>query len=102
MVQTLDPDYEEATCTAALITEVFNVKHTGHYYVDSETRRNRLEKEMNKLYTYIKKYQQNPTSKAILRTITVLLQRQSAFAAFKRSYVRQHLKYYPELHNLIS
>ncbi len=102
VVKTLDPNYKEATFTAMLITEVFTVEHTGHYSVDSEERRNRLEKEMNKLYTYLKKYSQNPTSKTILRTITVLLQRKSPFAAFKRSYVRQHLNYYSDLQNLIN
>lgn len=45
----------------------------------------------------LEKIHKNPGSKAALRTVRSLLRRESAFAAFKRCYVREHRKEYPEL-----
>ncbi len=45
----------------------------------------------------MKEYKAKPTSKLLLRTLKALLRRESAFAAFKRCYVREHLNEFPEL-----
>ncbi|OON98239.1 MAG: hypothetical protein ATN35_05695 [Epulopiscium sp. Nele67-Bin004] len=100
-VKSLDDTDEDAVSTSKLITEVFNVSNTGHYTVNSEERRDRLQNEMNKLYKYLQRHKNNPDSKPILRTLKVLLQRKSPFAAFKRSYIRQNKEAYPNLQYLI-
>lgn len=39
----------------------------------------------------------NPQSRVIMRKLKALLRRESAFAAFKRNYVREHVKQLPQL-----
>lgn len=60
-----------------------------------------LQKEMNILYKQLEKLHNNPDSKVILRTISSLLKRESAFAAFKRCYVREHADKYPQLQKYV-
>ena len=60
-----------------------------------------LQKEMNILYKQLEKLHNNPDSKVILRTIYSLLKRESAFAAFKRCYVRGHADKYPQLQKYV-
>lgn len=83
--------------TALLITEAFSVKNTGMRTYTSDERLRLLQKEMNILYKQLEKLHNNPDSKVILRTICSLLKRESAFAAFKRCYVREHADEYPQL-----
>lgn len=52
---------------------------------------------MNLLYGQLEKLHNSPNSKMIMRTICSLLRRESAFAAFKRCYVREHAEQYPQL-----
>ena len=83
--------------TAELITETFSLKNTGMRTYASEERLRLLQKEMNILYKQLEKLHNNPDSKFIVRTICSLLRRESAFAAFKRCYVREHADEYPQL-----
>lgn len=83
--------------TAQLITETFSQKNTGMRTYTSDERLRLLQKEMNLLYGQLEKLHNNPNSKIIMRTICSLLRRESAFAAFKRCYVRAHAEEYPEL-----
>ena len=53
--------------------------------------------EMNVLYINLNKFKENKNSVLTLRTLRGLLSRESAFAGFKRCYVREHAKDYPEL-----
>lgn len=87
--------------TALLITEVFSVKNTGMRTYTSDERLRLLQKEMNILYQQLKKLHNNPDSKVILRTICSLLRRESAFAAFKRCYVRKYADKYPQLQKYV-
>lgn len=87
--------------TALLITEVFSVKNTGMRTYTSDERLRLLQKEMNILYKQLEKLHNNPDSKVILRTICSLLKRESAFAAFKRCYVREHADEYPQLQKCV-
>lgn len=87
--------------TALLITEVFSVKNTGMRTYTSDERLRLLQKEMNILYKQLEKLHNNPNSKVILRTICSLLKRESAFAAFKRCYVREHADKYPQLQKCV-
>lgn len=56
-----------------------------------------LQTEMNVLYINLNKFKENKNSVLTLRTLRGLLSRESAFAGFKRCYVREHAKDYPEL-----
>ena len=44
----------------------------------------------------------NPDSTSANQKMRILLRRESAFAGFKRSYVRLHLAEYPELEKYIA
>ena len=93
---------EKAALTAALIQEVFNLKNTGMRIYKSEMRFRELNKEMNKLYDNLEKLNQNPDSKVIQRKLKAMLRRESAFAAFKRNYIRDHEDRFPQLMTYIA
>lgn len=90
------PDQETAR-TIELIKEVFNLKNTGLRIYKSDMRLKALQKEMNLLFDNLEKLKEDPGSRLVLRKLRVLLRRESAFAAFKRCYVRERLSDYPEL-----
>ncbi len=73
--------------------EVFNLKNTGIRICAGELRLQELNKEMNKLYKYLEKLKENSESKEIRG----ILRRESKFAAFKREYIRENAKYFPQL-----
>ena len=60
-----------------------------------------LQREMNILYKQLEKIYKNPDSKTAVRMVQSLLKRESAFAAFKRCYVREHAVEYPELQEYV-
>lgn len=83
--------------TAELITETFSLKNTGMRTYASDERLRLLQREMNVLYKQLEKLHNSPDSKCVVRTIGSLLRRESAFAAYKRCYVREHADQYPQL-----
>lgn len=87
--------------TALLVTEAFSMKNTGMRTYTSDKRLKLLQKEMNILYKQLEKLHKEPASKIALRTIRSLLRRESAFAAFKRCYVRAHAVDYPQLQQYV-
>ena len=87
--------------TIELILEVFNLQNTGMRVVKSDMRLKELQKEMNLLFTNLEALKNEPDSRFVLRKLKVLLKRESAFAAFKRCYVREHLNEYPQLSHYI-
>lgn len=97
----LNADNELQKRTAQLITEVFSLKNTGMRIYRSDQRLKLLQKEMNVLYKQLEKLHKKPESKVIMRMIESLLRRESAFAAFKRCYVREHANEYPELQKYV-
>ncbi len=92
-----NPGDEVYNRTALLITETFSLKNSGMRTYTSDERMRLLQKEMNLLYGQLEKLQKNPNAPIIMRTICSLLRRESAFAAFKRCYVRVHAEEYPQL-----
>lgn len=96
-VEAKDKDNTQASLTAELIMEVFNKKNTAMRVYKSDLRYKELNQEMNKLYDAIAELQGNPDSKFALRTIKALLRRESRFAAFKRSYIRDNQQKYSNL-----
>lgn len=96
-----DIDDEMQQRTALLIEETFSLKNTGMRTYTSDERLRLLQKEMNLLYRQLEKLHSNPNSKIAIRTIRSLLRRASAFAAFKRCYVREHTAEYPKLQQYV-
>ncbi len=80
-----------------LIREVFPDKNTGLRVYKSDMGLKELQKEMNLLFDNLEKLKEAPASGVLLQKLRVLLKRESAFAAFKRCCVREHLSDYPEL-----
>ena len=97
VVRARDAADKKAVLTADLIWEVFNLKNTGMRESKSELRFQELNKEMNKLYGNLKELDRKPGSKVILRKLKATLRRESAFVAFKRNYVKDHMDRYPQL-----
>lgn len=91
----------KAVKTAQLVWEIFKIRNTGMRIYKSEMRLKELQKEMNLLYDKLEAYKKKPESKALLRMIKVLLKRESAFAGFKRCYIKEHIREYPNLEEYI-
>lgn len=87
--------------TASLVTETFSMKNTGMRTYTSDERLKLLQREMDVLYKQLEKLHKKPASKITMTVIGSLLRRESAFAAFKRCYVRDHVMEYPELQKYI-
>ena len=92
---------DTARRTAMLVTEVFSKKNTGMRTYTSAERMKLLQEEMNILYKQLQKLQEMPNSKVTMRIVRSLLRRESAFAAFKRCYVRKHTAEYPQLQQYV-
>lgn len=88
--------------TALLIEETFSLKNTGMRTYTSDERWKLLQREMNILYKQLEKIHNVPNSRITVKMIGSLLRRESAFAAFKRCYVRDHIAEYPELERYVN
>lgn len=91
----------QAVLTAQLVTEVFNQKNTGLRTYASSQRLHKLTLEMDKLYAALEEVTASPESAFALRKAKALLRRESAFAAFKRGYIRENQEQYPILFSYI-
>lgn len=101
-VRAKDNTNEKAVLTATLVQEVFSLRNTGMRVYRSERRFQELNKEMNKLYDNLEELNKNPDSKVVLRKLKAILRRESAFAAFKRNYVRDNSDRFPQLLSYIA
>lgn len=96
-VEAVEPEHKGSVLTATLLYEVFNQKNTGIREAACEHRMTLLMEKMNVLYRNIENYKKNPTSVKYKRMMEVLLKKDTEFAAFKRCFVRENLKDFPEL-----
>ena len=96
-------DYE-AVNTSALIEEVFNKKNTGIRVYASKVRMDGLAKEMKTLFLLLRDYKKSgdANDEHLIRMLSATLSRKSAYAAFKRCYVRQHSDEYAGLQRLLA
>lgn len=92
---------KKAVLTAGLVQEVFNIRNTGMRVYKSHMRFQELNKEMNLLYDNLEEMKKRPDSKVVMRKLKALLRRESAFAAFKRYYVRENMEQFPQLEKYI-
>lgn len=56
---------------------------------------------MNILYKTLEKHRKNPESQRYIKSLRSSLSRKSTFAAFKRNYVRKHIKDYLDLEDFL-
>lgn len=98
-VQILAKDEKDfqVVLTAELITEVFDKKNTAMRTYKCDMRFQELNREMNKLYDSIEELQADPNSTFAMKKLKALLRRKSRFSAFKRNYIRENGKKYPQL-----
>lgn len=96
-----DPGDLEAVKTAQLATDAYTQMNTGIRTAACKLRMKGLWMQMGILYSALRKYRENPT-RLHRRTVEALLKRESAFAAFKRCYVREHLAEYPDLEEFVA
>ena len=101
VIETEDAEDMLQKRTALLVTETFSMKNTGMRTYTSDERLKLLQREMNVLYKQLEKIHKKPASKMTMITIRSLLRRESAFASFKRCYVRDHVMEYPELQKYV-
>lgn len=88
---------EKAILTAYLVNEVFNKTNTGMRTYACQHRINHLAQEMSALLNALNELEDESSKAFAIIKLKALLRRESAFAAFKRCYVRQHLNRYPGL-----
>lgn len=93
-VEAIDLKDESDVCTAQLIREVFNLRNTGMREYKSTKRLKELTKEMNKLYNTLEEIEKTPDSEFLQRKLKALLRKESAFAAFKRGFIRENKEKY--------
>lgn len=94
-------DEERAIMTADLIQECFEKRNTGIREAACQHRIDRLADEMNILYKTLEKHKRNPELLRYKKSLRATLSRSSIFAAFKRNYVRKHIKEYPDLEQFL-
>lgn len=92
---------ERAVMIAALIQDCFEKRNTGIREAVCQYRINRLADEMNVLYKTLEKHKKDPELQRYKRSLRAALSRKSVFAAFKRNYVRAHIKDYPDLEEFL-
>ena len=100
-VRAMDECDEQAVLTADLVVAVFNQRTTGIRTIASKVRLEALQKEMNLLFSCLDEYLSKGDGFAF-SLLKARLDRRSAFAAFKRCYVREHLDRYPGLEQVVN
>lgn len=101
VVYPFDEYDREATLTAKLIYEVFNVQNTGMRIQKSYHRMKKLQEEMNCFYKLLEKYKKFPGNKRYKAMIYTTLRREVASVAFKRAYIRKRRREFPELTDIV-
>ncbi len=95
-----------AITTALLITEVFNLKNTGIRENGTDIRVKKLNDEMNTLFRFLIKYNENlkhnKNNKRNIACLKELLSKKSQFASFKRSYLLKNSDRYIDLINIMN
>lgn len=86
--------------TAELLNEVYNKTNTGMRVYKCRVRTDALNEEMNVFFKELAQYQMEHKPYTF-RVLKARLSRESRFAAFKRAYIRQNNRKYPELYALL-
>ena len=87
---------EKSVLTAKLVDEAFNASNSGIRIYASQHRMDKLQHEISLFFDTLSKYQKLP-SEGLRNRLRLLLSRKSAFASFKRDYIRDNLEKYENL-----
>lgn len=85
----------QAKMTAQLIYESFNLANTGTRINATTIREQALRQEMVTFFQQLGEYRKNKTNLA-KQKLAARLRTKTAFAAFKRDYIREHASEFPE------
>ncbi|MBQ9210970.1 MAG: hypothetical protein IJ153_04655 [Clostridia bacterium] len=96
-ISSLEEGNELIDRTVLLLNEVYNKKNSGMRVITSEYRIRELRMEMNLFFDSLSQYNRDRTNQLHCRILKAYLSRESAFAAFKRGYIKDHFTQYPEL-----
>lgn len=91
---------EKARITAQLISNVFNQTNTGIRKNATTIRKQALQQEMTIFFQQLGVYQKTKTNVS-LRKVIARLRTKTAFASFKRDYIRAHQSEYPEFQEYV-
>ena len=91
---------EKARLTAQLIFNAFNQTNTGIRKNATTIRKQDLQQEMTTFFQQLGVYQKDKTNVA-KRKVAARLRTKTAFAAFKRDYIRAHQSEYPEFQEYV-
>ncbi len=87
--------------TVLLLNEIFNKGSSGMRNVRCQERYRELNLEMNTFFRLLRKYEEHGNFEDSDLELREILDRKSAFAQFKRDYIRTHKDFYPELVNCL-
>lgn len=87
--------------TAKLLMAVYTNNDTPTRSIAIQVRLQMLQEEMNLFHRVLSKYRKNPQLPRHKKVLSELLHRKSQFAAFKRAFMRRHLKSYQELEEFL-
>lgn len=86
---------EKSIMTATLINESFNLENTGLRISSRSERMRSFKEEWNKFIKLLNEYKSKNT-KINFNKVKSRLNRKTAFAAFKRNYIRSHISEYKD------
>lgn len=101
LFEPLDDD-ESTIKTCKLLSDTFYEKNTGIRTSASSTRCRGAIEQINILLDTLEEYKTDPQNKMIQDRLRVLLSRESKYACFKRSYVRDHKNELPLLQKYLN
>lgn len=92
---------ESSRMTAQLIDEAFNLENTGLRISSCRERMHSFREEWNRFIKLLTEYKKNKTQMSF-RKVKARLSTKTAFAAFKRNYIRIHQSEYKEFQEFVT
>lgn len=100
-IEPMNKRKRSAKVTADLLNDVYNLTNTGIRLAACDNRVKGVFIQMNLLFNAINNYIDDSSNKDYEDTLKALLSRESEYAAFKRSYIRENKDLYPDVYGLI-
>ena len=100
-IEPMNKKKRSAKVTADLLNDVYNLTNTGIRLAACDNRVKGVFIQMNLLFNAINNYIDDSSNKDYEDTLKALLSRESEYAAFKRSYIRENKDLYPDVYGLI-
>lgn len=91
----------EASNTAELIRDCFELRNTGIRVIECRNKVRDLQGRMTQLHDELDAYRETKSAGS-LRRLRGMLRREAKYAGFSRAYVRAHLSEYPDLEEYVA